>query len=139
MIVVQVRLGFDDTFKLMKELDKDGDDKIDYREFVSFLRDRGSKGGAGGDDSRPSSPRGSSGASGGGGRRRREYTIADKVADELRTKFDAAIADRKIRSYEEVFEAMDKNGDGRVSRREFESGMRDMKVPARHRSFHLRV
>ena len=38
---VQVRLGFDDTRTLMKEIDSDGSGSINYREFVRFLRGSG--------------------------------------------------------------------------------------------------
>ena len=41
MAAVQVRLGFDDTRTLMKEIDSDGSGTINYREFVRFLRGSG--------------------------------------------------------------------------------------------------
>jgi Ca2+-binding EF-hand superfamily protein len=55
-------------------------------------------------------------------------SVSDRVATELRTKFDAAIDSGKIRSYEDVFRAMDKDGDGTVSKAEFEDGLRDLRV-----------
>ena len=112
-----MRLSFDDSDDLMKELDRDGDGQIAYREFVKFLRDGGSSGGGRSRD--PSPPRSSSS---------RSYKVADRVASELRKKFDAAIDAGKIKSYNEVFQAMDTNDDGRVSKREFERGLRDLRV-----------
>ena len=97
----------------MKELDRDGDGEIDYREFAKFLR-KGKSSSRDDTDERSSS--------------RRPLSISEKVAGDLRKKFDAAIDSGKIRSYEEVFEAMDKDGNGRVSRREFEDGLRDLRV-----------
>ena len=38
---LQVRLSFDDSDALVKELDRDGDGTIDYKEFVRFLEDGG--------------------------------------------------------------------------------------------------
>ena len=138
----QVRLGFDDTRSLMRELDRDGDGSIDYREFASFL-----KGGSGRGDAASSSSSSASGAGadrpsrgnkgvddepvGGKGVGRGKastLTISDRVASELRDKFDAAIDAGKIKGYEEVFKAMDKDGNGRVSRREFEDGLRELRV-----------
>lgn len=58
----------------------------------------------------------------------RSFKVAERVSTELRRKFDAAIDSGKIKSYEDVFKAMDSNGDGRVSRREFERGLRDLRV-----------
>ena len=106
----------------MKELDRDGDGEIDYREFAKFLRKGKSSSSAA--PSREGSPSPSSRRSAS----RRPLSISEKVAGDLRKKFDAAIDSGKIRSYEEVFEAMDKDGNGRVSRREFEDGLRDLRV-----------
>ena len=113
-----MRLGFDDTRTLMKEIDSDGTGSINYREFVRFLRGSGSDGdkavvsgsGSGDSASRPA------------------LKLSDRVSSELRSKFDAAISSGKIRSYEDVFKAMDKDGNGTVSRREFEDGLADLRV-----------
>jgi hypothetical protein len=120
-------LGFDDTRTLMRELDRDGDGRMNYREFVQFLKSSGSGSGAGGvggekekTPSRPTTAASSSKAV--------SISVSDRVATELRTKFDAAIDSGKIRSYEDVFRAMDKDGDGTVSKAEFEDGLRDLRV-----------
>ena len=117
---VQVRLGFDDTRTLLKEIDSDGSGFINYREFVRFLRGSADKGAAsggsgsgGGSSDAPSKP---------------ALKLSDRVSSELRSKFDAAISSGKIRSYEDVFKAMDKDGNGTVSRREFEDGLADLRV-----------
>ena len=111
LLLGQVRLGFDDTRTLMKEIDSDGSGAINYREFVRFLRGSGDKAGA------PSESVAKPG-----------LKISDRVGSELRSKFDAAISSGKIRSYEDVFKAMDKDGNGTVSRREFEDGLADLRV-----------
>ena len=115
MAAVQVRLGFDDTRTLMKEIDSDGSGTINYREFVRFLRGSGS---GSGDKSAASGESGTKAA----------LKISDRVSSELKSKFDAAISAGKIRSYEDVFKAMDKDGNGTVSRREFEDGLADLRV-----------
>ena len=109
----QVRLGFDDTRTLMKEIDSDGSGTINYREFVRFLRGSGS---------------GDKAAATGDAAAKPALKISERVSSELRSKFDAAISAGKIRSYEDVFKAMDKDGSGTVSRREFEDGLADLRV-----------
>ena len=111
----QINLPYDERRSLLKELDRDGSREIDYREFSRFLRTKGK--GRRSESSRPSSPR--------------EYTIADSVAKQLRDKFDAAIDSGKIKSYEDVFRAMDRDDNGRVSYSEFEDGLRDLRVGVR--------
>ena len=49
------------------------------------------------------------------------------MAKELRDKFDAAIDSGKIKSYGDVFRAMDRDGNGTVSKREVERGLRDLR------------
>ena len=127
---VQVRLGFDDTRTLMKEIDSDGSGSINYREFVRFLRgsadtsEASAKAAAAASSGRPGgSASGDSGSSG-----KPALKLSDRVSSELRSKFDAAISSGKIRSYEDVFKAMDKDGNGTVSRREFEDGLADLRV-----------
>ena len=106
----------------MKELDKDGSGDINYREFVRFLKGPGTSSSSSGRDSSVE-PTGR-----GGKTEAKALTISDRVAKELREKFDAAIDSGKIKSYEDVFKAMDKDGNGTVSRREFEDGLRDLRV-----------
>ncbi len=107
-------MELDESRALMRELDRDGDGRMNYREFVQFLKSSSSAG-----LSRPTTPT---------ARKRTPLTVSDRVATELRTKFDAAIDSGKIRSYEDVFRAMDKDGDGTVSKAEFEDGLRDLRV-----------
>ena len=109
----------------MRELDKDSSGEIDYREFVRWLR--GSKS-SGGDRDSSIEPIGRGKAA--DTKPAPKLTISDRVATELREKFDAAIDSGKIKGYEEVFKAMDKDGNGRVSRREFEDGLKDLRVRA---------
>ena len=93
----------------MREIDKDGTGNINYREFVRFLE-------------KPAASKPTTTAS------KPAMVVSDRVASELRTKFDAAISSGKIKSYEDVFKAMDRDGNGTVSRREFEDGMADLRV-----------
>jgi hypothetical protein len=110
----QIDLGFDDSRTLMKALDTSGDGNIDYNEFISFVKPPS--------PSKAARPGASPLAAG------KQLSISDRVAKELREKFDAAIDSGKIKSYEDVFKAMDKDGNGTVSRREFEDGLRDLRV-----------
>ena len=107
----------------MRELDKDGTGEIDYGEFARFLRSGGDKAkeplstGA----VKEAKPVASTVTAS-------KLTVSDRVRSELREKFDAAIESGKIASYEDVFKAMDKDGSGTVNRREFEDGLRDLRV-----------
>ena len=128
MLVHQIRLGFDDTRTLMKELDRDGDGRVNYREFVRFLRGGSDGSKAAADIDRPIRGGDSSKSGVGSASTSASLKVSERVAGELRTKFDAAIDSGKIKSYEDVFRAMDKDGDGHVSRSEFEDGLRDLRV-----------
>ena len=113
----------------MRELDRDGDGSIDYREFAAFLRRGGSAGAGtsiGAKKSLDDAP-----IDKGASKSKPALSISDRVASELRDKFDAAIDSGKIKGYEEVFKAMDKDGNGRVSRREFEDGLKELRVHLR--------
>ena len=112
----------DDGRVLMRELDKDGSGEIDYREFVRWLRGSG-KPPLPVRDKAPERPRAELRSP-----PPRKLTISERVAGELREKFDAAIDNGTIKSYEDVFKAMDKDGNGRVSKREFDDGLRSLRV-----------
>jgi Ca2+-binding EF-hand superfamily protein len=106
----QLDLSIDDNRKLLLALDANNDGNISYAEFVKFLQ-------------RDTVTQGQTAAA-----PKALLSVSDRVATELRTKFDAAIDSGKIRSYEDVFRAMDKDGDGTVSKAEFEDGLRDLRV-----------
>ena len=111
---------------MLKTLDGDNDGTIDYREFSRYLR-RGTSKASDIESVKSLQPvtsalRSSSSSSASA------ISLSDRVRSELCTKFDAAIDSGKISSYEDVFKAMDKDSDGRISRQEFEDGLRDLRV-----------
>ena len=124
VVAGQVRLDADESRSLVRELDKDGNGELDYREFIRWLRTTKSAP-APRDSSVEPVGRGDADVRSTSGR---VLTISDRVAAELREKFDAAIDNGKIKGYEDVFKAMDKDGNGRVSKREFDDGLRSLRV-----------
>jgi hypothetical protein len=103
----------------MRAVDSNGDGVIPYMDLIAFLIPVEAKAaGPAAGRARPTTDE----------PRKPALKLSDRVSSELRSKFDAAISSGKIRSYEDVFKAMDKDGNGTVSRREFEDGLADLRV-----------